>query len=879
MRSFRPLSPGARLRAPGALLVLFAAACGDGGTGSGNPTPAITHLDPVKVLQYSDSARVTVTGSSFVQGAVVRMNGNPRLTTWVSPTQVTAVVPADLMLQASAVQVTVFNPEPRGGASGALSLPVEHRIPDIQFLQPSGVVQGSAAFVLTVNGAGFSQGSVVRWNGVDRPTTFVNRSQVTAQIPAVDAEQPGTPQVTVFNPTPGGGASVARIFTISQRPNPVPTVTAISPNSVGVGTAATFTVTGTNFMAGSQVRIGGFAPTTTFVSATELRFSLEANNLPNGGFAQVLVTNPAPGGGPSNAIQLRVDNPAPVLTGLAPAVASIGQDSLVVRLTGTGFVLGSTVTMDGIQRVSRRISATQIDVPLAGYEIAASRTFSFRIVNPEPGGGTSNALTMTLQNPAPVVSALSPATALAGQDSLVVRVTGTGFLANTVARFQGAARTTRLVSATALDVVLRPEDLDEAGTFAITLFTPQPGGGTSAAANLTLTVPNPVLTGIPSYGASAGRSGFPLMVHGSGFVNSSVVRWNGVPRETRFVSGTRLEISVTDADVASAGTASISVQTPGAGTTDAVQMTIRAPGAVAVSDLQVLELPAADLVYDAARDRIYASVTAGTYANTVVRINPNTGAVDGSVGVGSGPAKLAISSDGATLWVGLRGANQVRRVALAAFAAGSAFSTGPAEPGELHAMPGQPGTLVVVRGTGSITVYDDGAARPQDGGSPTVTFGESASVLYGFDNHSSEQGLRTFRVDAEGVTETRVGLGLIGGGYTRILFSAGRVYGSSGDVVDAARGERIGRFDAGINPSAWAVDTRLGRAFFMHSGEGTLKVFDVNTFQELGSVYVTSMTDNHPAAYIDRLVQWGTSGLAMNDGERVYIFRSPVAGP
>jgi hypothetical protein len=883
MRSLRFTLPGASAllcRAACALLVLSAAACGDGGTGSGNPTPAITHVDPVKVLQYSDSARVTVTGSSFVQGAVVRLNGTPRLTTYVSPTQVTAVVPADLMQQTGSIQVSVLNPEPRGGASGDLALPVEHRVPDVAFMEPAGVEQGSAAFNLNVRGAGYAQGSVVRWNGADRPTTFVSPSHVTAQIPATDVAQVGTAQVTVFNPAPGGGTSVARTFTVAARPNPVAVVTAITPDATVVGTGGTFTLTGTNFMAGSQVRIGGFSPTTTFISATQLQFSLQPNNLPNGGFAQVLVVNPPPGGGLSNSVQLRVDNPAPTLTEVTPAQAVIGLDSLVVRLTGTGFVGSSSVTLDGLPRtIVRFISPTQLETVLASYEIMAPRTFSVRVANPQPGGGTSGALTLTLLNPVPVVTALSPAQASAGQDSLVVRVTGTGFLANTVARFQGAARTTRLVSATALDVVLQPEDLDEAGTFAITVVTPQPGGGTSAAANLTLTLPTPVLTGIPSYGASAGRSGFPLMVHGSGFVNSSVVRWNGVPRETRFVSGTRLEISVTEADVAAPGTAAISVQTPGAGTTDAVQLTIRAPGGVGVSDLQVLDLPAADLVYDAARDRIYASVTAGTYANTVVRINPNTGAVDGSVGVGSGPAKLAISSDGATLWVGLKGASQVRRVALAAFAAGSAFSTGFGEPGELHAMPGHPGTVVVVRGGGAITVYDDGVARPNIGGAPTVTFGESASVMYGFDNYSSEQGLRTFRVDEQGVTETRVGLGLVGGGYTRIHFSAGHVYGSSGDVVDAARGVRVGQFDAGINPSAWAVDTRLGRAFFMHSGEGTLKVFDVNTFQELGSAYVADMNSNHPAAYTERLVQWGTSGLALNDGERIYIFRSPAAGP
>jgi hypothetical protein len=59
-----------------------------------------------------------------------------------------------------------------------------------------------------------------------------------------------------------------------------------------------------------------------------------------------------------------------------------------------------------------------------------------------------------------------------------------------------------------------------------------------------------------------GGSGFTLTVNGAGFVSSSVVNWNGSTRVTTFVSNTQLIASILAADIASKGTASITVSSP-----------------------------------------------------------------------------------------------------------------------------------------------------------------------------------------------------------------------------------------------------------------------------------------------------------------------------
>jgi hypothetical protein len=87
-------------------------------------------------------------------------------------------------------------------------------VPSMTSLSPSSATAGGPGFTLTVTGANFVPGSVVRWNGVSRPTTYVRSTQLQAAIPASDISSAGTAQVTVFNPAPGGGTSNTLLFTV-----------------------------------------------------------------------------------------------------------------------------------------------------------------------------------------------------------------------------------------------------------------------------------------------------------------------------------------------------------------------------------------------------------------------------------------------------------------------------------------------------------------------------------------------------------------------------------------------------------------------------------------------------------------------------------------
>jgi uncharacterized protein (TIGR03437 family) len=91
--------------------------------------------------------------------------------------------------------------------------------------------------------------------------------------------------------------------------NPLPVMTAITPNTINPGAPATLTVTGSGFVNGSVIYFAGAAQQTTFVSPTQLS-TTATFPMPAGRLAAVKVTNPNPGGATSTpmAAPVRVAN-------------------------------------------------------------------------------------------------------------------------------------------------------------------------------------------------------------------------------------------------------------------------------------------------------------------------------------------------------------------------------------------------------------------------------------------------------------------------------------------------------------------------------------------------------------------------------------------
>src|SRR5438034_2383030 len=88
---------------------------------------------------------------------------------------------------------------------------------------------------------------------------------------------------------------------------------------------------------------------------------------------------------------------------------------------------------------------------------------------------------------------------------------------------------------------------------------------------------NPTISSIAPTCAMAGGSQFTLTVNGTNYDNTSIVRWNGSNLATTFVSSTRLTAIVPAANIATAGTAQVTVKNSSGSASNPVTFTIVAP--------------------------------------------------------------------------------------------------------------------------------------------------------------------------------------------------------------------------------------------------------------------------------------------------------------
>jgi FG-GAP-like repeat len=384
-------------------------------TGPVSPIPTISSVSPMSAMANSGAFTLTVTGTNFVPGSIVNFGGQPRATTFVSATQLTAAIQAGDLATPGLVSVLVANPSPGGGDSTSSTFTVFGPPPTISLLSPPSVVAGDPAFTLTVSGLNFVIGSTVNFNTTFRTTTFVSTTQLTIAISAGDIASQGTINISVTNPaTTGGGTSTSSPLTVLPT-NTQPVVGGLVPASTTAGGSSfTLTLTGTGFTASSVVTFNSSVVSSAFVSGTVLQAAIPASAISAAGTPFVTVANP--NGPPSFVVSFTVNNPVPGAGSVAPSSLPAGNPAVTVNVTGTNFNTSSTVLVNGISRATTFVSSTSLNAALLASDFAHSGTLGVSVNNPAPGGGTTSALTFTvedfkvnLQSPAPPVTAGQPA--------------------------------------------------------------------------------------------------------------------------------------------------------------------------------------------------------------------------------------------------------------------------------------------------------------------------------------------------------------------------------------------------------------------------------------------------------------------------------------
>jgi hypothetical protein len=416
-------------------------------------------------------------------------------------------------------------------------------------------------------------------------------------------------------------------FTVT---NMLPTLASVSPSSGVQGTSVPVTLTGTNFVPGSTVweswagganlvEPGFTVSGVTVVSATQITatVTMAANLSP--GVRNLAVTTSA---GISNGLPFTVNPPPPTLTSVTPATGLQGA-SVPVTLTGTNFVSGATVAVGnpGITVGSVTVvSGTQITATLT---IAANAALGAANVTVTTSGGTSGALTFTVNAPPPTLTIISPATGVQGA-SVPVTIAGTNFVPGATVAVGNPGITVggvTVVSGTQITATLTIAANAAMGAANVTVTT---SGGISGAVTFTVNPPAPTLTSVTPASGAQGAS-VPVTLTGTNFVSGATVALSnpGIAVTNVVVaSTTQITATLTIAAAAALGAANVTVTTSG-GASGAVTFTVNPPPPPIITSL---------------------STSTGA-ANTQVTINGSGfGAqATGAVWLGSNPAGTVVS--------------------------------------------------------------------------------------------------------------------------------------------------------------------------------------------------------------------------------------------
>jgi hypothetical protein len=959
-----------------------------------NPVPTVSTLAPLSVLVGSPAGSVTVTGTNFVSGITLAVNGSPRTTTYVSDTQFTASLTADDFSSAVPLLLNAVNPQPGGGASGTIAFVVANPAPTIASLSPSALNAGSAATIVDIVGTGFVAGTGVLVNGASRPATLTSPTAMRVALTSADLVSAGSLGITAVNPAPGGGISASSAIAIN---NPVPGAITLTPASAIAGTGtAQITIAGSSFVPSTVVFVNGQPRTTTYVNGAQLVASLTSADLAAAGTLSVVATNPSPGGGSTAAASLPVNNPAPGSITVTPNLVTTGTAATTpITVTGANFVSSTVVQVNGTSRSTTFISSTQLLSSLTVADQATPGSLSVNAFTPAPGGGTSSAASIAINNSALGVISLSPSSVPTGKTtSTIITVTGTGMVPGTGIQVNGSAHATTYISANQVSFVLPASDVSAAGKLNVTAVNPAPNYSVSSVATLTVANPTatPVITSLSSTSAVLGSPTFTLSAMGTGFTSGCTLQWNTTALTTSYGYGTIynpgtgyttgyfLYGTIPASLLTTTGSASITANCPTAvtPTSNAIAFNVNNPPVPVLTSLSVsagpiatdakltlygtgfasasavsyngqalatayssstsltATIPASQLlfpgtgnvtvttpapgggtsnalvytayvpivnnsmVYNPTNGLLYVSVPSSAgpaYGNSVVSVDPQTGAIGTPIRVGAEPNKLAVTDDGKFLWVALDGAAAVRKVDLTTGTAGLQFGFAgnggiyqpPATVTAMIALPGSDNSVVVSTNgayTSPIGIYDNGVFR----GTPSATYNFYSTYATlqadGSRNEIYAAAGSTYAVytySASGLTQKTTASN---GTYTNyspadLQITGSRAYTDVGKVYDSESGALLGTFyqsGTTVAGGATTADTTLGKAFVLDSATqygsiNQIQIFNLSDFNPTSSS-VIPITVAQTSSSLSTMVRWGTNGLAFRASDGIYSIHS-----
>lgn len=519
---------------------IFLVGCVAGEVGEKKPQPAEVGLSLSSISPNggtpSGGTVVTITGTGLDSSTQINLGGSSCTVISANGTSLTCTTSAHAL---GVVNVNATRTTSTSTSSASITSGFTYRNPPtLTSVSPNiGSNQGSTSISLT--GTGFVSGASVTIGVLSCSSVNVaSPTSITCTIPSCGGSCPysnGAVNVTVINSD--NQSSGTQTYTFATTPNisAVENLATAGVSAGPLGGGTTIKITGSNFVSGATVSVGGVACTpVSFINSGELQCPTGTNTT---GAKSVVVTNPDTTTATlANGFTYRA---APTVTSLSPNAGALAG-STSVTITGTGFVSGATVTFDPTGTAATCTSPTVVNsttmtCTTSGHVAGA---VDVRVTNPE---GQLNTLASgyTYQaapnvtaaydkticdasGPPAVPSCPSQISAGPLAGARQIYIVGTGFITGATATINSVTCTSPTVSSATLMTCTTPANA--AGTYTVQVRNPDTQVGSLGSAYTYRAAPT-----ITSFSPNAGQlaGGTTLTITGTNFVTGAVVTING----------------------------------------------------------------------------------------------------------------------------------------------------------------------------------------------------------------------------------------------------------------------------------------------------------------------------------------------------------------
>lgn len=197
-------------------------------------SPIVLSSNPSQVTAGGPSFPLTITGTHFLPGSIIRWNGIDLITTWVSTSTLTATIPAGYILTSGTFPVTVRYPGPGDpDSSPPLTVTVAKAPQTISVAPPGDRPLGAGAFVVNATAS----------SGLPVSIVSTTPAVCTAAGTTVTPVAAGACSLTLSQSGNGTYLPAPDVFLTVQILAPTPTATPVpptaTPNSGSIGAQAT----------------------------------------------------------------------------------------------------------------------------------------------------------------------------------------------------------------------------------------------------------------------------------------------------------------------------------------------------------------------------------------------------------------------------------------------------------------------------------------------------------------------------------------------------------------------------------------------------------------------------------------------------------------